>query len=131
MRPRGLGLRLRSRQLHPVLLALEGERCPFVGAPFEVVAESFFDKEASVGFVSDKLLIFRTLRGVLLFDRARLKSGFESSSSSSTLSSIFPGVLIRFLVDERVTGPKYPSWDDSWVSEGVGDGEITLGIAGI
>src|SRR4051794_10989608 len=106
MRPRGLGLRLRSRQLQPVLLALEGERCPFVATPFVIAEESFFDKEDSVGLASDKLLILRTLMGVLLFDRARLKSGLESSSSLSTLSSIFPGILIRFLVDERVTGPK-------------------------
>jgi hypothetical protein len=30
-----------------------------------------------------------------------------------------------------VIGPKYPSCDASMISEGVGEGEITLGVAGI
>ena len=37
-------------------------------------------------------------------------------------------MFTRFLADARVIGPEYPSCD---VSEGVGDGEITLGVAGI
>jgi hypothetical protein len=32
---------------------------------------------------------------------------------------------------DLVTGPKYPSCDASFVSEGVGEGEMTLGVAGI
>jgi hypothetical protein len=44
-------------------------------------------------------------------------------------SSIGCGVFSRFLADARVIGPVYASCCDD--SEGVGDGEITLGVAGI
>jgi hypothetical protein len=131
MRPKGLGLLLRSRQLHPEVLALDGERCPFSAAPFGSVEMFFLDAALVEVFDSVKLLIFRTLRGLRLFDLALLKSGFESKSSSSILSSIFAGVPVRLFVEERVIGPKYPSLDPSWPSEGVGDGEITLGVDGI
>ena len=35
-----------------------------------------------------------------------------------------------FFFADLVTGPKYPSTDLSRVSEGVGEGEMTLGVAG-
>lgn len=38
---------------------------------------------------------------------------------------------MAFFLADLVTGPKYPSCAASLVSEGVGDGEITLGVAGI
>ena len=111
--PKGLGLLLRSRQLHPVFAAPGGDKCPFAALPF-VVAWGFLLEETAVfALASDNPLIFRTLIGSLLLDLALLSSGLGSDSSSSTPSSIFAGALVPFFADERVTGPKYPSWDPS------------------
>lgn len=66
--------------------------------------------------------------GLRLLARARF-SGSEPDESSS----IGGGDCTRFLflrVDERVTGPKYPSFPLP-TSEGVGEGEITRGVLGI
>jgi hypothetical protein len=41
------------------------------------------------------------------------------------------GVDAAFFFADRVTGPKYPSCDLSRDSDGVGDGEITRGVAGM
>jgi hypothetical protein len=129
--PKGLGLLLRSRQLHPVFTALDGDKCPFVALPFAVVGRLLPEETATLALASDNPLIFRTLIGSLLLDLALLSSRLGSDSSSSTPSSICAGALMRFFADERVTGPKYPSWAPSRLSEGVGEGEITLGVAGI
>jgi hypothetical protein len=132
IKPNGLGLRLKSLQLQPVL-ALDGDRwpldsfaCPF---PFTNGAD-FCTGVGFVDFVAVRPDIFRALMGLLLFDRALLRSSFGSSSSSRS-SSIGAGVDAAFFFADRVTGPKYPSCDVSRDSEGVGDGEITLGVAGI
>jgi hypothetical protein len=89
------------------------------------------DSEAEAGLVLESPLIFRARIGLLLLDLALHRSGLVSDSSPSIASSIFNGVETRFRVDERVTGPKYPSCELSWLSDGVGEGEITLGVAGI
>jgi len=84
-----------------------------------------------VAFADVRPTNFRFLIGLLLFDLALLSSELESVFSS-TSSSIGICEAAFFLAD-RVTGPKYPSCDDSLVllSEGVGDGDMTLGVAGI
>lgn len=81
---------------------------------------------ADGGFEEVMAVIFLCRRGLLLFDLALLKSAlgplFSSTSSSSRRSAFFFADL--------VVGPKYPSCV-SLVSEGVGEGEMTLGVAGI
>ena len=126
IRPRGLGLRLISRQLQPkVPPALAGERWPFVACPFP------FSSTGSSGMVEGlgvALAVgFRILIGLRLLDLALRKSPLTSPSSS--IPSSF-GIAAFFLAD-LVTGPKYPSCELSRVSEGVGEGEMTLGVAGI
>lgn len=55
-----------------------------------------------------------------------LRSSGASYSSSSACSAKGCGVAALFLVDERVTGPKYSRSG----SEGVGLGEMTRGVSG-
>lgn len=128
--PKGLGLRLKSRQLQPEL-ALVGERCPFVVVPFKVIGADFVVAvEGAVALAGVSAMpFFRALIGLRLFDLALLKSALISSSSPRS-SSIGSGVPAFFFLADRVTGPKYPSCDASRASEGVGEGEITLGVAG-
>lgn len=71
-----------------------------------------------------------SLIGLRLLDLA-LRSSVPESVSSSISSFIGTRETAAFFLADLVTGPKYPSFDDSLVSEGVGDGEITLGVAGI
>jgi len=107
MRPRGLGLLLKSRQLQPEL-ALAGERWPFVsrGCPFSVGAvDTIFGVRGVIGDVADvrpAILLF--LRGLLLRDLA-LRSTLESVSSSIS-SSIGAGDEAAFFFADLVTGPK-------------------------
>lgn len=65
-------------------------------------------------------------RGLLLRGRARF-SGSELELSASSLTG---GEVTRAARErDLVIGPKYPSLEG--VSEGVGDGDMTLGVAGI
>jgi hypothetical protein len=57
-----------------------------------------------------------------------LRKSLLTSPSSSISSSI--GAAAFFFAD-LVTGPKYPSCELSRASEGVGEGEITLGVPGM
>jgi len=131
IRPRGLGLRLMSLQLQPGL-ALDGDKWPLVAFPFPFwrigigaglangTSEAFADVRPDIRF----------LMGLRLFDLA-LRSSVLESVSSSISSSIGAWEATCFFFADRVTGPKYPSCDVSFVSDGVGEGEITLGVAGI
>jgi hypothetical protein len=65
--------------------------------------------------------------GLRLLDLA-LRKSLLTSPSSSISSSI--GAAAFFFAD-LVTGPKYPSCEFSRASEGVGEGEITLGVPGM
>lgn len=126
IKPSGLGLRLKSLQLQP-LLALVGDRCPFVVSPFGVTSTGLFGiLEDVIALAGVRAAIFM---GLLLFDLALLNSAFTSSSSSRS-SLIGSGVVACFFFADLVTGPKYPSDELSRGSEGVGEGEMTLGVAG-
>jgi hypothetical protein len=94
-----------------------------IGGGFSVVVDVVFV------FAGVRPETFRIRMGLLLFDLALLKSAFTSSSSSRS-SFIGSGVADFFFFADLVTGPKYPSCDDSRASEGVGEGEMTLGVAG-
>jgi hypothetical protein len=119
-----------SLQLQPGL-ALDGERYPFV--PFS------FPSLSGVTAIGDGLVVdgvagalaldcFFFFVELLLFALALLDSLLESSSISSSIGTC--DAILFFLAD-LVTGPEYPPCDSSFLSEGVGEGEITLGIAGI
>jgi hypothetical protein len=69
----------------------------------------------------------RDLREDLLLDLALPMSLLEFSSISSSIAAWADALI--FLAD-LVVGPKYPSCNSSFTSEGVGDGEMTLGVAG-
>jgi hypothetical protein len=73
--------------------------------------------------------VIRFLIGLRLFDLALRSSALESVSSS--ISSSIGACEAAFFFADLVTGPKYPSCEVSLVSDGVGEGEITLGVAGI
>jgi hypothetical protein len=92
-----------------------------IGGGFSVVVDVVFV------FAGVRPETFLILMGLLLFDLALLRSAFTSSSSSRS-SSIGSGAFFFFA--DLVTGPKYPSCEASRASEGVGEGEITLGVAG-
>lgn len=79
------------------------------------------------GFGVALAVTFRTLIGLRLLDLALRKSPFTAPSSSISSSS---GIAAFFFAD-LVTGPKYPSCELSRDSEGVGEGEMTLGVAGM
>lgn len=99
IRPKGLGLRLKSRQFHPGVVALEGDKCPFdIGGGAGVRGGGL----AAAG------LAFRDLMGLLLFALARLSSGLSSEtlSSASTSSPIGAGDATRLLAADLVVGPK-------------------------
>jgi hypothetical protein len=70
---------------------------------------------------------FRILMGLRLLDLALRKSPFPIPSSSIPSSSS----AAAFFFADLVTGPKYPSCELSRVSDGVGEGEMTLGVAGM
>jgi len=113
-----------------------GERWPFVKCPFTSPlpfgcrGDGFAVADGVVVLAGVRPLIFRTRIGLLLFDLARLNSALVSSSSSIS-SSIGASETACFFLADLVTGPKYPSCDASRLSEGVGEGEITLGVAGM
>lgn len=121
-----------SLQLQPEPLALSGERWPFEIFDFPF-ATGFDGTGTSVVLVvvpAVRLDIRRTLIGLLLLDLALLNSALTSSSSSiSSLITACDAAACFFLAD-LVVGPKYPSCE-SRDSEGVGEGLITLGVAGI
>ena len=130
IRPSGLGLRLKSLQLQPEL-ALVGDRWPFDVSPLGVTGGGFVVAvEDAVALAGVRAVTFRILMGLLLFDLALLRSALVSSSSSRS-SCIGCGVAAFFFFADLVTGPKYPSCEASRASEGVGEGEMTLGVAGI
>jgi hypothetical protein len=79
------------------------------------------------GFVTALAAGFRILIGLRLLDLA-LRNSLFTSPSSSILSS---SATAAFFFADLVTGPKYPSCELSRTSEGVGEGEMTLGVAGI
>ncbi len=111
-----------------------GDKWPFVAAVFPfpfAVREGVFTAGVVVAFADVSPEIFRALMGLRLLDLALLSSGLTSSSSSSISSFIGVVEVVCFFLADLVTGPKYPSSDASRVSDGVGEGEITLGVAGI
>ena len=125
-----------SLQLQPGL-ALVGDRwpledgCPFpFGSPlpFGLTGKDLIVEDGSVA-LGVRPSIFRELMGLLLLDLALLNSALGSSSSSSMPSSI-KTCEVPFFFADRVIGPKYPSCGASCFSDGVGEGEITLGVAG-
>lgn len=132
IRPSGLGLRLISLQLQAEL-ALAGERCPFDAFPCPLKAAAGVDSFFSVAGALPVLLVglgnLRDLKGLLLllFVRALPTSPLESSSTSSIGAC---DATLFFLAD-LVIGPEYSSWKSSLLSEGVGEGEMTLGMAGM
>lgn len=84
-----------------------------------VVAESSVVKDASFALRPSS-------RGLLLRGRARF-SGSEPEPSASSLTE---GEVTRVARDrDLVIGPKYPSLEV--VSVGVGEGDMTLGVAGM
>lgn len=130
IRPSGLGLRLISLQLQPDPLALSGERWPFIALPFGTRFDWGVAASLAVDFVVVRAAGFRVLIGLRLLGLALLSSALTSSSSSiSSLIAVCAAALCFFLAD-LVIGPKYPSCD-SRVSEGVGEGLMTLGVAGM
>lgn len=77
-----------------------------------------------------RLEIGRAPKGLRLFALALLSSELTSSSSSSIPSSIgMAETAAAFFFADLVTGPKYPSCARR--SDGVGEGEMTLGVPGI
>jgi hypothetical protein len=131
IKPSGLGLRLISLQFQPKL-ALAGERCPFDTFPLPFATAGIGGVSITV-CVAEVLATVRpdilsTLKGLLLLDLALLKSLLESSSISSSIG-VWAATL--FFLADLVMGPKYPFCDSSFTSEGVGEGEMTLGVAGI
>jgi hypothetical protein len=129
IRPSGLGLRLMSLQFQPEL-ALAGERWPFDAFALPFVGSCA--GEAAVPLCVALLAAIspaglRDLREDLLLDLALPMSLLESSSISSSIAAWADALI--FLAD-LVVGPKYPSCNSSFTSEGVGDGEMTLGVAG-
>jgi hypothetical protein len=79
------------------------------------------------GFGVALAVTFRILMGLRLLDLALRKSPFTSASSSTSSSSD----TAAFFFADLVTGPKYPSCELSRLSDGVGEGEMTLGVAGM
>jgi hypothetical protein len=104
--------------------------CPFPLSFGEAIDPS--DKESGFSFAFSLALdTFRVATGVLLLVLALLSCGLISISSSSSISSSINGCdASSFFLADLVTGPKYPSCDASLVSEGVGEGDMTLGVPG-
>lgn len=101
MSPSGLGLRLKSLQLQPGL-ALVGDRCPFTcPLPFGANEAGFC---FGVDFVVDvRALILRVCAGLRLRVRARRRSSWSSSISSS----IGSGDCAALFFADLVVGPLY------------------------
>ena len=119
------------------MLAEEGERWPLVtGLPLLVTASFCSSSEMVFAALFAAVFLFAavmrcTLRvsiGLRLRVRDRLIPGLSDSSSSS--SSTKCGVVRRFLAADRVTGPPYEDCEAS-ISEGVGLGDMTRGVAGM
>lgn len=141
IRPSGLGLRLKSRQLQPGDIADAGDKWPLDATmlPFAGTSpadDAFFGVVFVLGVSVGMAVRPESLReamGLRLLVRALRRSGPSSCSSSSKCSSTGCGVLTLFLTDDRVTGAEYVSCDEaasSRRSEGVGLGDITRGVAG-
>ena len=133
IRPSGLGLRLMSLQLQPEL-ALAGDRWPLDIFPLPFITSGAGDISVA-GCVTALAAVspdsFRARPDVLLLDRALSMSLLALSISSSTPSSIGTWAAAFFFLTDLVVGPKYSSCDSSFTSDGVGEGEMTLGVAGI
>ena len=71
--------------------------------------------------------LFPSNNGLRLLARARFSGSDPDESSSIGGGDCTRPAFLR--AAERVVGPKYPSF--SFVSDGVGDGEITRGVCGI
>ncbi len=124
-----------SLQLQPEPLALSGERwlfvaLPFVALPFTAGVGGSVISGLVVAFAIVRPDTFLALIGLLLLDLALLSSALTSSSSSISSWIAASDAAACFLFAERVIGPKYPSCD-SRDSEGVGEGLMTLGVAGM
>lgn len=136
IRPRGEGERERFRQYElpkpKSRYASAGERKPFdlpAAAPFgglETGSGAFLRLvECERPFTRG---IWRSIWGLRLLVRARESSGSSSDVLfASSCSSIGSTELTRATFD-RVSGPKYPSL--LFLSDGVGEGDITRGVAG-
>jgi len=85
-----------------------------------------------VAFAGVEPGIFAVFIGLLLLDLALLDDSalVPELSSISLIIGVSTALFLADLVADLVIGPKYPSCR-SLLSEGVGDGEITLGVAGI
>jgi len=121
IRPKGLGLRLKSRQDHPTgVEGCGGARWPFdvVDFPLPLLLSAPLDVVCSSGMVSLDILpalaavLVRLVKrvtacvsiGERLRVRARRNSGGSGRSSSGS-SSRGCGVGVRLRAAERVTGP--------------------------
>lgn len=113
IRPRGLGLRLKSLQDHPDGAAgWGGARCPFVVATLLPFVTTFSDFSLDAVLVArfELLGVMREIRresiGDLLLVRDLRKPGTSSSTSSSSgcSSSDCCEDVILFLAAERVVG---------------------------
>lgn len=133
--PKGLGLLLKSLQLQPDF-ALVGDRCPFVAFPFVLLVSSGRSLSVGLGDFFAALTVevadFRRLRGLRLLVLDLSNSIAESSGSvspSSIPSSMGSVCADNLFLADLVIGPKYsPLWDNS---DGVGEGDMTRGVAGI
>lgn len=157
IRPSGLGLRLKSLQLHPKDAAgVGGDKCPLISGPFSATPFVFMAEiEAAAvvlavalsgtvavsglrvlvaaaavfeAFLGLNRLTFLVSRGLRLRVRALRNSGLSSSSKSSDTGC---GVASLLLAADRVVGPKYPSFPLPSCSDGVGLGDMTRGVDGI
>lgn len=146
IRPRGLGLRLKSRHVQPAKLGSGGARWPFVVVAFPlsglltegiaVVASAAAADSSSTsstileedGFLGRRG-VMRWMARVSMGERLRVRDRRWPGVSSELLSSSCRvcDAALRFLAAERVTGPCEMS---SSCSDGSGDGEMTRGLAG-
>lgn len=113
-----------------------GERCPFASPFASAVSDlrlrGFVGREGADA--ADSIVVRGATCSLRLSSRRLLPRGRERLSGSEPelpASSLTEGgEVIREARDrDLVMGPKYPSLDP--LSEGVGDGEVTLGVLGM
>jgi len=109
-----------------------GERCPFASPFASAVSDLRFGRKNED--VAGLIVVRGVIGGLRLSSRRLLPRGRERFSRSEpewSVSSLTEGGEVTRAARERdlVMGPKYPSLDP--LSEGVGDGEVTLGVLGM
>lgn len=108
------------------------ERCPLASPFASVVSDLRLGrKDADAA----ELIVLRgMICGLRLSSRRLLPRGrerFSRSEPEGSVSSLTAGGEVTLAARDRdlVMGPKYPSLDP--LSEGVGDGDVTLGVLGM